>query len=143
MSGLNSRNIRSQIWKRSLTKFMKVNNWGVIRTLISIYDETVYENIFVKSSQVSEWVYSAITQNKKQTNPTGIYLLKVNNRKTKSRCQICSKLTKKILERCQWRHSGIFIVNFEHLSHLDLVFLLLILNMLLLAGKHITKKFCS
>ena len=31
--------------------------------------------------------------------------------------------------------SGIFIVNFEHISHLVLVFLLLTLNMQLRAGK--------
>ena len=29
----------------------------------------------------------------------------------------------------QWRRSGIFIVNFEHISHLVPVFLLLTLNM--------------
>ena len=28
-----------------------------------------------------------------------------------------------------WRRSGVFIVNFEHISHLVLVFLLLIFNM--------------
>ena len=28
-----------------------------------------------------------------------------------------------------WRRSGVFIVNFEHISHLFLVFLLLTLNM--------------
>ena len=28
-----------------------------------------------------------------------------------------------------WRRSGVFIVNFEHFSHLVLVFLLLTLNM--------------
>ena len=32
-------------------------------------------------------------------------------------------------ERRQWRRSGIFIVNFEHIPHLVLVFLLLTLNM--------------
>ena len=42
-------------------------------------------------------------------NPAGIYLLKVNNRNTRARCEI-------------------FIVNFEHISHLALVFLLLTLN---------------
>ena len=43
----------------------------------------------------------------------------------------CSKLTKETLEqgvkyvqRRQWRRSGFFIVNFEHISHLVLVFLL-------------------
>ena len=42
-------------------------------------------------------------------------------------CEICSKLTIKIPERR--RRSGIFMVNFEHISHLVLVFLLLTLNM--------------
>ena len=39
--------------------------------------------------------------------------------------EICSKLTIKMPERRYWRRSGIFIVNFEHISHLALVFLLL------------------
>ena len=34
-------------------------------------------------------------------------------------CEICSKLTIKAYERR--RHSGVFIVNFEHVSHLVLV----------------------
>ena len=59
----------------------------------------------------------------------GICLLKVNIRNTRTRCKICSKLTIKIPERRQWRHSGILIVNFEHISHLALVFLLVTLNM--------------
>ena len=32
-------------------------------------------------------------------------------------------------ERRQWRRSGVFIVNFEHILHLVLVFLFLTLNM--------------
>ena len=59
----------------------------------------------------------------------GIYMLKFNNRNTKTRREICSKLTRKIPERRHWRRSVIFIVNFEHISHLVLVFLLLTLNM--------------
>ena len=51
------------------------------------------------------------------------YLLKVNNRNTRTRCQIHSKLTIKTPERCQWRRSGVFIVNFKHISHLVLLFL--------------------
>ena len=58
-----------------------------------------------------------------------IYLLKVNNRNTRTRCEICSKLTIKIPERRHWRRSGIFFVNFEHNSHLVLMLLLLTLNM--------------
>ena len=34
-------------------------------------------------------------------NPVGIYMFKVNNRNTRTRCKICSKLN-----------------NFEHISHL-------------------------
>ena len=65
----------------------------------------------------------------KKTHPAGIYLLKVNDRNSRTRCKICSNLTIKIPERRQWYRSGIFIVNFEHISHLALVFLLLTLNM--------------
>ena len=52
-----------------------------------------------------------------------IYLFKVNNRKTRRRCEICSKLTIKTEERRQWGRFGVFIVNFEHITHLFLVFL--------------------
>ena len=53
--------------------------------------------------------------------PAGIYLLEVNNRNIRARCEICSKLQRR---RC----SGVFFVNFEHISLLDLVFLMLTLN---------------
>ena len=56
--------------------------------------------------------------------PANIYLLKVNRRNTRKRCEICSKLAIKTPKRCQWRRSSVFIVNFEHISHLFLVFLL-------------------
>ena len=53
-------------------------------------------------------------------------MFKVNNRNTRTRCEICSKLTMKTPERQQLRRFGIFIVNFEHILHLFLVFLLLL-----------------
>ena len=62
-------------------------------------------------------------------NPAVNYMFKINNGNTITRFEICSKLTKKTPERRQWRRSGVFIVNFEHISHLVLVFLLLTLNM--------------
>ena len=40
----------------------------------------------------------------------------------------CSKLIIETLGKSQWRRSGVFIVNYEHISHLFLVFLLLTLN---------------
>ena len=42
--------------------------------------------------------------------PADIHLLKVNNRNTKLRCEICSKLTIKTPER------RVSIVNFEHVN---------------------------
>ena len=39
-----------------------------------------------------------------------------------------SKLTTKTPEQRQWRRSAVFIINFEHVSHRFLVFLLLALN---------------
>ena len=55
-------------------------------------------------------------------NRTDNYIFKVNNRNTRARCEIYLKLTIKIPERCQWRRSGVFFVNFEHISLLVLVF---------------------
>ena len=48
---------------------------------------------------------------------------------TRTRCDIYSKLTIKIPERRQWHRYVVVIANFEHILHLVLVFLLLILNM--------------
>ena len=44
--------------------------------------------------------------------PVGNYMFKVNNSNTRTRCEICSKLTIKTPERRQWRRSGVFNVNF-------------------------------
>ena len=53
--------------------------------------------------------------------PTNNHLFIVNNSYTIKRCEICSKLTMKTPEL----HSTVFVVDFEHISHLFLVFLLL------------------
>ena len=47
----------------------------------------------------------------------GIHQLKANNRNTRTRCEICSNLTIKTP------------INFEHILHFALAFLLLTLNM--------------
>ena len=57
-----------------------------------------------------------------------VYLFKFNNRDRRKRCEICSKLIIKTPERLQSRRSGVFMVNFEHISHLFPLFLLLTLN---------------
>ena len=51
-------------------------------------------------------------------------MFKVNNKNSRKKCEICSKLTIKTPER---RH-GVFNVTFEHISYLFLTFLLLTLN---------------
>ena len=70
----------------------------------------------------------ALSNCKKAPNPAAINLLKVNNKKTRAMCEICSKLTIKTPERRQWRSYGVFIVNFEQILHIVLVFPLLTLN---------------
>ena len=47
-----------------------------------------------------------------------IYLFKVNNKNTRKRCEICSKLTIKTPERRHWRRSAVFLVYSEPISHL-------------------------
>ena len=46
---------------------------------------------------------------------------KVNNRNTRTTCEICSKLTIKTPERRQWRRSSIFIINCKHISSFVLI----------------------
>ena len=60
-------------------------------------------------------------------------MFKANNRNTRTRCEICSKLTIKTPE--QGGRSAVFIINFEHTSHLVLEFLLLTLSRKMPAGK--------
>ena len=60
--------------------------------------------------------------------PANMNLLKVNKRNTRKMCELCSKLTIKTPEQLQWRRFGVFLVNFEHISHLFLVFLFWDLN---------------
>ena len=57
------------------------------------------------------------------TFPANIYLFKVNNSNTKKRGEKCPKFTRKALE--------VFIINFEHISYLFLMSLLLTLSMCL------------
>ena len=56
-----------------------------------------------------------------------------NNRNTRKRCDIYSKL-QKTPERLQQCCSGAVVGNFEHDSHHGLVFLLLTLNKQMFAG---------
>ena len=81
------------------------------------------------------FIFSMLHYISQRNNPASSYMFKVNNRNTGTRCEICSKLTIKTPKRRYWRRFGVFIVNFKHISHLVLVFLLLILSRKMPAGK--------
>ena len=51
----------------------------------------------------------------------GIYLLNVNYRNGRTRCEICLKLMIKTLERRHSEHSVVFVVNFQHILQLFLI----------------------
>ena len=55
-------------------------------------------------------------------NSANIYLFKVNNRNTRKRCDICSKLTIKTSERRHRRRSDVFNVLMLTLNILDTSF---------------------
>ena len=57
-----------------------------------------------------------------------IYLFIFNNKNNIKKCKIPAKLTIKKLTGHHWSHSGVFIDNFEHISHLFLAFLLFTWN---------------
>ena len=49
------------------------------------------------------------------------YLFKFSNWNTRIRCENCSRLRMKTLERCQWRRPSVFIVNCEHIPNFLLI----------------------
>ena len=53
--------------------------------------------------------------------PARNHLFKVSSWSTRRRCENCSKLRIKTKERCQWHHSNVFIVNYEHISRFALI----------------------
>ena len=62
--------------------------------------------------------------------PTDKYMFKVNNKKNRLICCMRSKL--KI--NTAWHSSGVFVVDFKHSQHINIVFLLLTLNKCLSVG---------
>ena len=130
-----SKNFTLHRHEMSKNRFDDVN-----RYITALVTETSSFKFKITSPSLSTWI---------QLIPAVIYLLKVNNRNGRTRCEICSKLTIKTRERrlsyteqfidllCKsvdwflykWCCPGVFIVYFEHISHPVLVFLLLTLNM--------------
>ena len=88
-----------------------------------------YFMTFYRPLEIS--ISEAYSEPCQRSNPASIYFLKVHIRNNRTRCEIRSKLTIKTPERRQRqrRRSGVFIVDFEHISHLVQMFMLLTLNM--------------
>ena len=53
---------------------------------------TVHDNDILKTNTTIPGSRRLKVKNTEQDKPVGIYLLKVNNRNTRTRCEICSKL---------------------------------------------------
>ena len=60
--------------------------------------------------------------------PAGNYMFKVNDKNTRTRYETYLELTRKRPEQRQWCRSGVFIMNFEHISDHIILFLLLTLS---------------
>ena len=73
--------------------------------------------------------------------PVAFTCSKLTKKPTRAGCEIWSKLTLKTQARSLLRRSVVFIVNFEHISQLLLVFLLLILSRLMPAGDIIDESY--
>ena len=98
--------------------------YGKLSLMITIFTSNIpWKSYVLMMKKILIWTHLM-----QWNNPANIYLLKVNNRNIKKRYEICSLLTVKTPQRCQWHLSGILIVNFENISHLFLVFILLTLN---------------
>ena len=104
-----------------LLKVKKKTTDVVVASLKSTLGETLTPDIL--QTKLSIFVVHFLLIFLLHNYPAGHYMLKVNNRNTRARCKICSKLTIKTPERLI-----VFIVNFEHISDLVLVLLLLILS---------------
>ena len=85
---------------------------SLARTAVNFVVLKGYLNLILQKKQIS--IY-----------PANIYLFKLNHGSAIAMSEICSTKTP---EWRWWRRSGIFIVNFEQISHIVLVFPLLFLN---------------
>ena len=90
---------------------------GLTKT-IKEHWKRLQESIFLRKN-ILEVLSSTFCQNNcLLVYATSNYMFKVQNKNTRKRCEIWSHLTIKTPERRQWCRSGVFIVNFEHISHL-------------------------
>ena len=125
-------NVCSQILRNTATFFTQVGlrySCKTKRVHTDQYSENIISKFFVDNSVTlfkSDKIFLLIFMH---LIPAGIYLFKVNNGNTRRMCEICSKLTIKTPERLwHWRRSVAFIVNFERIAQIVIVFPLLTFN---------------
>ena len=95
----------------------------IVVLILFSYDDKLTEIVYILQNATAPCYNIFFVTSCRRATQAGIYLLKNNNRNTRTRCEICSKFTIKTPGRRQWRRSAVFIANFEHISHLALVFL--------------------
>ena len=96
-----------------------------------LLSRTIIDELFGAATNIKVVI---LKRSKASLIPTDNYMFKVSNRNTRTSSEICSKLTTKGPERRYWHRSAVFFVNFEHISHLVLVFLLSTLSSKMPAG---------
>ena len=92
--------------------FFRNNYFGSESFFKSCYFTKIFVHLLIVAAVSNFNVFKLIGWDPANTN-----LFNVNNRNTRKRCEICSKSTTRTVER----HSSVFIVNFEHISHIFLV----------------------
>ena len=117
------------IWKRLwsfLNQLHCLVNWLVVYTTIffSNKENCIFHLETLETKLFSDW-NPVMIMLLFSSSPVDKYIVKVNNRNTRTRCETCSKLTIKTSGRRCWLCSGVFFVNFEHISHLVLASVLL------------------
>ena len=123
--------LRRPLWERFFAKIVN----GIYPLTVSLKSSIIrglYEKLLVNNRTKVKRLIMIVADKKNkytiETCPSNINLFKVNNINTSKRCEIFSKLTIKTPERRHWRGSGLVSINFEHILHIFLAFLLLTLN---------------
>ena len=107
-------------WTSKLTEKQHMHFENQLQKFLTKYIISKNEHQLTKNAHSNWWIVYLL-----RNYPASNCMFKVNNINTRTRCEICSKLT---IKTRFWCRSGVFNVHFEHISHLALVFLLLTLS---------------
>ena len=122
-------------WEKAISEWRKIfqNQKKIFQNRKKCFEiqNNLSESINILYINILYFLYKKILNSmtsKSMNLPVKIYLFKVINGNTRKRRENCLKFnTQSTPDRCQWHRSYVFIVNFEHILQLLLVFLLLTL----------------